>query len=259
MMLASEEVRSPFKAANIVERAIPISLSNCFFSELVNKICSIRFFNLIFCNPLFIRIFVRYEILFQPAIKFHSAILYDNSHIRKLFNDFFHIIFMKAIDRLYQYLDFKGIKPSVFEKEISFSSGYLSVQRKRNADMGESQLTKVINYFDDLNPIWLLTGDGNMIRCDNNTYNIEDKTNYVSDNNTYYSTKKENTDSPIIELIHQLAKKDDNIHQLHLEIRDLIEENSRLKERITGLINDICRMKGTDVAQDANTGHSVAG
>lgn len=75
---------------------------------------------------------------------------------------------MKAIERLYQLLESKDIKPTYFEKEIGMSSGYLSVQKKRSADMGESVILKIIDYFQDLNPIWFLTGNGNMIISEKN-------------------------------------------------------------------------------------------
>lgn len=71
---------------------------------------------------------------------------------------------MKAIDRLYKYLDYKGIKPTTFEKSIGFSNGYISTMKKRGADMGESILNKITEYCRDLNPEWLLTGEGGMTR-----------------------------------------------------------------------------------------------
>jgi len=43
---------------------------------------------------------------------------------------------MKAINRLYEYLDFKGVKPTYFGEKIGLANGYLSTQRKRGADMG---------------------------------------------------------------------------------------------------------------------------
>lgn len=70
---------------------------------------------------------------------------------------------MKAIDRIYEYLTIKGIKPTVLEKEIGLSNGYLSVQRKRNADIGEGVLNKIIDYCRDVSPVWLLTGRGTMM------------------------------------------------------------------------------------------------
>lgn len=71
---------------------------------------------------------------------------------------------MKAIDRFYEFLAEKSLKPTAIEKEIGLSNGYLSAQRKRNADMGEGMILKIIDYFRDINPLWLLTGEGSMLR-----------------------------------------------------------------------------------------------
>lgn len=73
---------------------------------------------------------------------------------------------MKAIERLYQYMEYKGLKPTALEKEIGLSNGYLGVQRKRNADMGEGAFLKIIDNCRDVNPSWLLTGEGNMLRTE---------------------------------------------------------------------------------------------
>lgn len=76
----------------------------------------------------------------------------------------FFIFIMKAIDRLYIYLESQNIKPTVFEREIGFSSGYLSNMKKRKADMGESIMNKVIDYCHLLSAEWLLIGNGDMIK-----------------------------------------------------------------------------------------------
>jgi phage repressor protein C with HTH and peptisase S24 domain len=73
---------------------------------------------------------------------------------------------MKAIERLYQYIDYKGYKPTIFEKDIGLSSGYLSVQRKRNADIGETVVNKINDNCQDLSIEWLITGKGSMLRTD---------------------------------------------------------------------------------------------
>lgn len=71
---------------------------------------------------------------------------------------------MKAIERLYQYLDYKGIKPARFEKENGLSNGYLGTQLKRNGNLGEDIINKIIDNCLDLNPVWLLTGKQKMIK-----------------------------------------------------------------------------------------------
>lgn len=79
---------------------------------------------------------------------------------------------MKAIERLYQYMEYKGLKPTALEKEIGLSNGYLGVQRKRNADMGEGVFLKIIDNCRDINSSWLLTGEGNMLRSESEKENI---------------------------------------------------------------------------------------
>ena len=70
---------------------------------------------------------------------------------------------MKAIERLYQYFEYKGVKPTRFEKNHGLSNGYFSVQLKRSADIGTSILEVVVNNCRDLNVVWLITGKGEMI------------------------------------------------------------------------------------------------
>jgi hypothetical protein len=73
---------------------------------------------------------------------------------------------MKAIQRLYKYIDYKGVKPAPFEKEIGLSNGYLGKQLNRNADLGEGILIKVIENCPEINPEWLLTGKGSMLKSE---------------------------------------------------------------------------------------------
>ncbi len=73
---------------------------------------------------------------------------------------------MKAIDRLFEYIEYKDIRYTRLEKEIGLSNGYLNTQRKRKADLGEGVLVKIIDYCLDVNPEWLLLGKGKMIKED---------------------------------------------------------------------------------------------
>lgn len=76
---------------------------------------------------------------------------------------------MKAINRFFEYLDFKGIKPTRFEKEAGLSNGYLGTQLKRNADLGESILNKLVDNCLDLNFEWLIFGKGDMLKSEKPT------------------------------------------------------------------------------------------
>lgn len=71
---------------------------------------------------------------------------------------------MKAIDRVYEYIDFKGIKATPFERKIGLSNGYLGKQLSRSADLGEGVLIKIIENCPEIAPEWLLTGKGSMLK-----------------------------------------------------------------------------------------------
>lgn len=71
---------------------------------------------------------------------------------------------MKAIERLKQYIDFKELNNSLFEKENSLSNGYIATQLKRNADLGEGILNKILDNCLEISPEWLLTGNGEMLK-----------------------------------------------------------------------------------------------
>ena len=115
---------------------------------------------------------------------------------------------MKAIERFYVYLTENRLKPSSIEKEIGLSNGYLSAQKKRLADMGESVINKIIDYCRDINPEWLLTGKGTMLR-----------------ENKQSSQVPNPNDSFVYQLYKEMEAKADR----------LLEENISLKNKIRRL------------------------
>ena len=70
---------------------------------------------------------------------------------------------MKSIERLLQYIDYKGLNKRTFEVNNDLSNGYLGKQLSRNADLGEGILTRILDNCPYLSPEWLLTGKGEMI------------------------------------------------------------------------------------------------
>ena len=63
-------------------------------------------------------------------------------------------------ERILQYLDLKEITPYRFCKDLGFSMGYLD---KKGA-IGTDKYLKIIEYYNDLNANWLLTGEGEMLK-----------------------------------------------------------------------------------------------
>jgi len=68
---------------------------------------------------------------------------------------------MKAINRVFEYLELKNIPHTRFEKEAGLGNGYLKKQLDREADLGEGVIIKIIDN-SLINPLWLLTGKGDI-------------------------------------------------------------------------------------------------
>jgi len=70
---------------------------------------------------------------------------------------------MKPIERIALYLHFKSISPHSFERNIHLSNGYYAKQLKNLGSVGSDILIKIHHHFPDLNILWVLTGDGQMV------------------------------------------------------------------------------------------------
>ena len=67
---------------------------------------------------------------------------------------------MTIQERIKQFIDYKGITPYKFCKDLEFSMGSLN----KKGTIGTDKYLKIIKYYTDLNPEWLLTGEGNMFK-----------------------------------------------------------------------------------------------
>jgi phage repressor protein C with HTH and peptisase S24 domain len=74
-------------------------------------------------------------------------------------------------ERILEYVNTKGITPYKFCKDLGLSMGYLD---KRGA-IDTDKYLKIIEYYKDINPTWLLSGSGTMLRKQSVPYGeIED-------------------------------------------------------------------------------------
>jgi hypothetical protein len=71
---------------------------------------------------------------------------------------------MKAIERISEYLIYKNITPRRFEQTVKLSNGYFQKQLKNRGSVGSDILIKISETYNDLKILWVLTGEGSMIR-----------------------------------------------------------------------------------------------
>lgn len=72
----------------------------------------------------------------------------------------------RKIDRLDKYLRYKSLSDNKVTVALSLSVGVLGKSRKDGRDLSDKITEKVLNFYTDLNRVWLLTGEGEMLNID---------------------------------------------------------------------------------------------
>ena len=70
---------------------------------------------------------------------------------------------MRKIDRFLQYIDSKGINENQATKDCNLSQGLIHQAKSGKSDLGQKAIDKILIRYQDLNRVWLLTGDGEML------------------------------------------------------------------------------------------------
>ena len=70
---------------------------------------------------------------------------------------------MKIIDRIVKFIKHKNLSMRAFDNSIGVGNGYTSKQAKTKASVGSDVLERIIEKYPDLSPLWLVTGEGDMV------------------------------------------------------------------------------------------------
>ena len=99
---------------------------------------------------------------------------------------------MKAVERIYQYIDAKGLKIAEFERNCRLSNGYLKKMKQRNADIGETIMISILENCPEISLDWFVLGNGSMLKT---------STSSESPCNPITTPSEPSSDSPIALLI----------------------------------------------------------
>lgn len=75
---------------------------------------------------------------------------------------------MSVTDRIREIIEYKNISARQFCIDVGIANGYLDKVK----DVGSEKLLKILNTYPEINPEWLLTGKGEMLRKETNLYDI---------------------------------------------------------------------------------------
>jgi putative phage repressor len=130
---------------------------------------------------------------------------------------------MTIQERILQLLEKKEVTPYKFCKDLGFSMGYLD---KRGA-IGTDKYLKIIKYFPEISSMWLLSGEGDMLKSELNEQKFSNNDKYTA------SLEKIN------------ALQEDKIANLEKTIKEL---NNKLQKTIAKQENDIINLQGEDLS-----------
>jgi repressor LexA len=121
---------------------------------------------------------------------------------------------MGAIQRVTEYIDFKGVSKYKFYKETGLSNGFLD----KGENLGSDKCEKIISHYPDLNAAWLLTGKGDMLVKKKQDVSYSK----FEDNNPKYTVGKEGLPVIPIEAIAGFGKGDIQILESEISERYLV-------------------------------------
>ncbi|MBQ0786213.1 MAG: hypothetical protein KBT69_01840 [Oceanihabitans sp.] len=90
----------------------------------------------------------------------------------------------KTINRIMLVIKHLGISARQFDISIGTANGYILRMQKNNASVGSDVIERIIQLYPQINLVWLITGEGNMLL--ENTKQKTSKTNleieqYIND------------------------------------------------------------------------------
>lgn len=73
---------------------------------------------------------------------------------------------MRRIDRFDKYMKYSGLNDNKVTVQLGLTVGVIGKSRKEGRDLSDKVIEEILNYYTDINRIWLLTGDGEMLKSD---------------------------------------------------------------------------------------------
>ena len=116
-------------------------------------------------------------------------------------------------ERIYRIVEAEHLTPHAFEVRCNLTNGYIKNIRE---EIGSKKLELILKSFPQVSPAWLLLGEGEMLRKDDNC-------NYQTAHGVDISQTMINQPPNIAALIEQLRAKDEQIRHLQNQAASLTE------------------------------------
>jgi len=129
----------------------------------------------------------------------------------------------EMVERVYQFIEHKGISAYEFSNNCGLSRGYLVTLKKKSSSIGGDKINDILEAYPEMSALWLVTGKGSMLK----DYDTIQQINLLKEPEARYGNNKE--------CMEALEMCKSNIEDLRYTI---ISQ----KEQITLLKNEISRI-----------------
>ena len=117
------------------------------------------------------------------------------------------------IRRIEEFIKYQGISVRAFEQAISASDGMIRRAINNGTDIQSKWITKIADNYPQLNLDWLITGEGKMLKCDNNSINQQ------SPNDSILLKLLEEKEKKIEQLTNELRAMERKVGKLEAELK----------------------------------------
>lgn len=137
---------------------------------------------------------------------------------------------MRVIERFDLYMKEKGLNDNRATVQLGLSVGSIGKSRKEGRDLSKKTVAKILDYYNDLDETWLLTGNGEML-CEPRVKEEEQKPEPAP--------AKQEIPSAIEKLVDGICRTENTIDKLVDEIsksHDLVAKTQEQMDRVLTML-----------------------
>ena len=155
---------------------------------------------------------------------------------------------MRKIERFDKYMKYKGLNDNKVTVQLGLTVGVLGKSRKEGRDLSNKVIEQILNFYTDLNRVWLMTGEGEMIKS---VADFKSTPPTLPQSSTPFQFVQIPADvwGLIQKLTDSIAARDKQIDELKEMLKEQVDEIRRELSTPTRSC-DICRFRMTE--QDTN-------
>ena len=150
---------------------------------------------------------------------------------------------MKKIEQFDKYMKFKGLNDNKVTQQLGLSTGTIGKSRKENRDLSDKNIELILNFYTDLNRTWLLTGEGEMLKPQQQPSvtqtNVNGNNNYIGGSSVNINTHAGACEEDIPYADQVPVVPPTVVKQAGVDILEYVRDNMGVVEKSSVVVNDM--------------------